>query len=154
MKIKEIMARDVRSIKPKDSVFDVLLLLFKTKISGLPIIDQQGKLVGMFTEKDALSYILPSYIQKVGKFIYEENPKSIKKKFTELVNTKVAEVMRREVITTTEETTLCEAARIMLTQRARRIPVVDEAGKVVGIVARCDILKALAKEAEMSPLGR
>jgi len=153
MKIKEIMTRDLRSIDPKDNVFDVLVLLFKTKISGLPIIDKQGKLMGMFTEKDALSYILPSYIQKVGKFIYEENPKSIKKKFAELINIKVTEIMRKEVITTTEETTLCEAARIMMTQRARRLPVVDLEGKVVGIVARCDILKALAKEGEMS-LGR
>ena len=153
MKIKEIMTRDVRSIDPKDNVFDVLVQLFKTKISGLPIIDKQGKLMGMFTEKDALSYVLPSYIQKVGKFIYEENPKSIKKKFSELINIKVTEIMRKEVITTTEETTLCEAARIMMTQRARRLPVVDLEGKVVGIVARCDILKALAKAAEMS-LGR
>ena len=153
MKIKEIMTRDFRSIDPKDNVFDVLVQLFKTKISGLPIIDKQGKLMGMFTEKDALSYVLPSYIQKVGKFIYEENPKSIKKKFSELINIKVTEIMRKEVITTTEETTLCEAARIMMTERARRLPVVDLEGKVVGIVARCDILKALAKEAEMS-LGR
>jgi acetoin utilization protein AcuB len=82
----------------------------------------------------------------VGRFIYEENPKSTRRKFRELSNIKVAQLMRKDVVTTTEDTTLCEAARVMLTQKARRIPVVDKSGKVVGIIARCDILKAFAKE--------
>ena len=56
--------------------------------------------------------------------------------------------MRKDIITTTEDTALCEAARVMLTQKARRIPVVDKSGKVVGIVARGDILRALEKEVE------
>jgi CBS domain-containing protein len=149
MKVKEIMTKDVISIKPDDNAKDALALLSKMEISGLPVIDAQGKLVGMFTEKDILSYILPSYIEKVGRFIYEENPKSTKKKFAELKKIKVSQLMRKLVVTTTEDTTLCEVARIMLTQKARRIPVLDKSGKVVGIVARCDIVKTLAKEAEI-----
>lgn len=146
MKVREIMTKDVVGIKPDDNAQDALALLSKMQISGLPVIDAQGKLVGMFTEKDVLSYILPSYIEKVGRFIYEENPKSTKKKFAELSKIKVSQLMRKLVVTTSEDTTLCEVARIMLTQKARRIPVLDKAGKVVGIVARCDILNALTKE--------
>lgn len=146
MKVKEIMTRDVTSVLPETNAKEALDLLMKLQISGLPVIDAQGKLAGMFTEKDVLSHILPSYIEKVGRFIYEENPKSTKKKFADLNNIKISQLMRREVITTTEETTLCEVARIMLTQKARRIPVLDKSGKVVGIVARCDILKAFAQE--------
>lgn len=147
MKVKEIMIKDVASISPETSADEALGLLEKMEISGLPVIDENGKLVGMFTEKDILSYILPSYIEKVGRFIYEENPKSTKKKFMELNKIKVRQLMRKDVVTTTEDTALCEVARVMLTQKARRIPVVDKSGKVVGIVARCDILKAFAKEA-------
>ncbi|PIP20804.1 MAG: hypothetical protein COX40_02800 [Candidatus Omnitrophica bacterium CG23_combo_of_CG06-09_8_20_14_all_40_11] len=150
MKVEEIMIRDVASISPETGVDEALDLLEKMQISGLPVIDENGKLEGMFTEKDILSYILPSYIEKVGRFIYEENPKSTKKKFMELSKIKVRQLMRKDVVTTTEDTTLCEVARIMLTQKARRIPVVDKSGKVVGIVARCDILKAFAKEVEKS----
>ncbi len=149
MKVKEIMKREVVSVKPEDTAMDVLNLLFKMQISGLPVIDAQGKLVGMFTEKSVLSYVLPSYIEKVGRFIYEENPKSTKKKFSDLNKVKVSQLMRKDVVTTTEDTTLCEVARIMLTQKVRRIPVVDRTGKVAGIVARCDILRALVKEAEI-----
>ncbi|MFH1889184.1 MAG: CBS domain-containing protein [Candidatus Omnitrophota bacterium] len=147
MKVKEIMSKEVTSISPETAVNEALGLLQKMQISGLPVIDENGKLVGMFTEKDILSYILPSYIEKVGRFIYEENPKSVRKKFMELNKIKIAQLMRKEVITTTEDTTLCEASRIMLTKKTRRIPVVDKTGKVLGIVARCDILKALGEEA-------
>lgn len=148
MKVKEIMVKDVTSISPETTVSEVLDLLQKMQISGLPVIDNNGKLVGMFTEKDILSYVLPSYIEKVGRFIYEDNPKSTRKKFMELDKIKVEQLMRKEVTTTTEETALSEVSRIMLTKKARRIPVIDNAGKVVGIVARCDILKAFAKEAK------
>ena len=149
MKIKEIMKRDVTSIDPDTSALDALNRLFEMQISGLPVVDSQGKLVGMFTEKDVLAYILPSYIDKVGKFTYEENPKSTKRKFTQLGAVKVSQLMRKQVVTTTEDTTLCEVAKIMLTHKARRLPVLDKIGKVSGIVAREDVLKAFAKEAEV-----
>jgi len=146
VKVKEIMTKEVVSVKPDDNVRDALALLFKMQISGLPVIDANGKLAGMFTEKEILSYTLPSYIENVGRFIYEENPKSVRNKFKELCNIKVEKLMRKDVITTTEDVTLCEVARIMLTQKARRLPVLDKAGKVIGIIARNDILKALDKE--------
>lgn len=148
MKVREVMTTEVKSISPDTTIREALDLLDKLQISGLPVIDNNDKLVGMFTEKNILSYMLPSYIEKVGRFIYEDNPKAIKKKFMELTGVKVSQLMRREVITTSEDTTLSEAARIMLTQRARRLPVLDKSGKVVGIVARCDILKGFTKEAE------
>jgi CBS domain-containing protein len=77
MKVKEIMTKELVSIKPDDNAKDALDILFKMQISGLPVIDTQGRLVGMFTEKDILKQILPSY----------------------------------------------EVARLMLTQKIRRIPV-------------------------------
>lgn len=147
MKVKEIMTKEVASIKPDDNGRDALALLFKMQISGLPVIDAEGKLMGMFTEKDILSYTLPSYIEKVGRFVYEENPKSIKKKFQDLLNLPVSKLMRKDVITIDEDTSLCEVARLMLTQKVRRTPVLDKEKKVVGIVAREDIVKAYAKEA-------
>lgn len=147
MRVKEIMVKNVTSISPETAASEALDLLENKQISGLPVIDKEGKLVGMFTEKDILSYMLPSYIEKVGRFIYEENPKSTKRKFMELSKIKVSQIMRKDVVTTSEDTTICEVARIMLTQKARRIPVIDKVGKVLGIVARCDILKAFSKEA-------
>ena len=146
MKAREVMSRQVTSLKPEDNARQALNFLFEKEISGLPVIDTEGRLAGMFTEKEVLSYILPSYIAQVGRFIYEENPKSTKKKILELNNMQVQQIMRKEVVTIGEDATLCEVARIMLTKKARRLPVVDAAGKVVGIVARIDVARAMARE--------
>jgi len=147
MKVQEVMSRDVVSIRPDDNVKEAVNRLLQLKISGLPVIDEQGNLKGMFTEKDVLRYIFPSYIEKVGRFIYEEEPKSIKKRFIELENMKVAQLMRKEVVTVFEDTAVSEATRIMLTQKVRRIPVLNKGNKVVGMVAREDIVKLYVKGA-------
>lgn len=126
MKVNEIMTKEVVSIRPEQTAREALDLLFRMRISGLPVMDTEGKLMGMFTEKDVLRYILPSYVEKVGRFIYEENPKSVRNKFQELGNMNVSQLMRKDVVTTTEGTTLCEVARIMLTQKARRLPVLNK----------------------------
>jgi CBS domain-containing protein len=149
MKVKEIMVKDVVSVKPDDSAREALALLFKIQISGLPVIDAQQKLAGVFTEKEVLSYLLPSYIERVGRFIYQNSLKSTRQKFQELNKIKVAQLMRKDVVTASEDASLSEVARIMLTQKARRLPVLDKSGKVTGIVARTDILKALEKEAQI-----
>jgi len=148
MKIKEIMTTELKTLSPEMSVREALGKLQSMNISGLPVIDSDGKLLGMFTEKEVLSFILPSYIQKVGRFIYEENPKSTKKKFAELGTLQVSQLMRKDMVVTGEETTLCEVARIMLTQKIRRIPVVDKAGKMVGLVCREDVIRAFMKESQ------
>lgn len=148
MKVREIMSREITAIEPEISAWEALEQLSQRRISGLPVIDKQGKLVGMFTEKDVLAFILPSYVQQVGRFVYEENPKGTRKKLEELKKTSVSQLMRKEVITIDPDVTLCEAARVMLTQKARRLPVVDKAGKVVGIIVREDVLRAFIQEAQ------
>lgn len=146
MKVKEIMTKDVTSVSPDTNAKEALDLLMKMRISGLPVIDDKNKLVGMFTEKEVLMEILPSYIEKVGRFMYRENPKAVRQKVIALCAMKVKDIMRREVVTIDEDTTLCEVARIMLTQKARRLPVFNKASEVVGIVSRGDVVKALFEE--------
>lgn len=148
MKIKDIMKTEVISLSPQITAKEALEILEKRQISGLPVIDQEGRLIGMFTEKSVLRYIIPSYVEKVGKFIYEEDPKATKKKIAQLKDIKVSALMRREVVTVGPEASLVEVARKMLVEKARRIPVVDSQGKVLGIVARIDILRAIKEEAE------
>ena len=146
MKVSQVMSKDVKSLLPDMSAKEALEILFSMQMSGLPVIDQQGKLLGMFTEKDILKNILPTYIESVGRFTYADDPKGIKSKVSELVNIKVKDIMRKEVITVDEDSSLSEVARIMLTQKIRRVPVLNKEGKVVGIVARQDVVKALTKE--------
>jgi len=147
MKVKEIMTKKLVTISPDMLAKEALELLQEMQISGLPVIDGNKKLLGMFTEKEILVAILPSYLEKVGRFVYDDNPRSIKNKFRELADLPVSRVMRKNVITVDADTALCEVARLMLTQKVRRIPVLDKEKKVVGIVSREDVVKAYAMEA-------
>ncbi|MDD4909255.1 MAG: CBS domain-containing protein [Candidatus Omnitrophica bacterium] len=141
MKVGEIMTRKVVTLKPQASAKEAVELLFKRKISGLPVVDDDNVVKGMFTEKDIMSYLLPGYLQTVGKFIYEEHPKGIAKKVQELANIKVGDIMRKEVVTVLEDTLLVEVSRIMLTQKIRRVIVVDKDNRLLGMVSRGDVLK-------------
>ncbi len=141
MKINEIMTKEIRTLAPEVFVTDAIKVLFDHKISGLPVVDVSGKLVGMFTEKDVLKAILPSYVSQVGNFVYENSPKTVKAKVSMLAGFTVAQLMRKEVVQVLEDTPVCEVARIMLTQNVRRVPVVDANSHVLGIVARSDVLE-------------
>ncbi len=146
MKVKEIMTKDVISLKPDESARSALDTLFKMRISGLPVIDNNGKLVGMFTEKELIAKILPSYVENVGRFVYNENPKAVRQKIIGINELKVKDIMRKEIVTVDEDTTLCEVAHLMLMQKARRIPVYNKTKDVVGIIARGEVVKALFEE--------
>ncbi|MBI4974742.1 MAG: CBS domain-containing protein [Candidatus Omnitrophica bacterium] len=143
MKVKEVMTKVVKSLLPNMGAREALDALLNIEISGLPVIDEEGRLIGMFTEKDVLKSILPTYLESVGKFIYADDPKGIKTKVQDLAKIKVKDIMRKDVVTVGEDTALSEVARIMLTHKIRRMPVLNKDGKVVGIVARQDIVKGL-----------
>lgn len=152
MKVRDIMKTDLRYLSPELSAKDALYKILNQHISGLPVIDANGKLTGMFTEKDVLGYLLPSYLEQVGKFMYGETPKAVINKLSALDKIIVKDIMRKDVVTISPDAPLAEAARIILTQKARRVPVV-EGGKVIGIIAREDILREFAKEAGLLRRG-
>jgi len=142
MRVRDIMIRDVVVLKPDVSAKEAMEILFKREISGLPVVDDNNILRGMFTEKNIMRHLLPGYLENVGKFVYEEHPKIISKKMQELERLTVGNLMRKEVVTVSEDTMLVEVSRLMLTQKVRRIPVVDKDNRIIGIVSRCDVLKA------------
>ncbi|MFC1708979.1 HPP family protein [Candidatus Omnitrophota bacterium] len=146
MKVEDVMVRKVKSVSPDMPISQALDALTQNEISGLPVIDQDNKLVGMLTEKEVLNYILPGYLKKVGSFVYQDNPKVIGNKVKELLQEKkVCEIMRKEVVTVGPDASLSEVARTIMIGKARRVPVVDREDRVVGIIAREDVVKAFMK---------
>ncbi|MFH1128013.1 MAG: CBS domain-containing protein [Candidatus Omnitrophota bacterium] len=143
MKAKDIMIKNVKTISSEMNAREALNLLQKLQISGLPVIDDKKKLIGMFTEKEILASILPSYLSRVGRFVYEENSKAVKQKINNFPSLKVKDLMRLDVVTIDEDATLCEVAHAMLTQRVRRTPILNKNREVVGIISRGDVMNAL-----------
>lgn len=146
MKAKDIMSKEVKSIPPEMNCNEALQLIMNMKISGLPVIDGKNHLIGMFTEKEVLKQILPTYVAAVGEFVYHSNPKAVKQRICDFPSKTVKEVMREEVVTIDEDCGLCEAAHVMLNKGVRRILVLNDKKEVTGIVSRGDVLKALFEE--------
>jgi len=145
--VKNLMTKDVFTVSPEMSVKEAAKLLFEREISGLPVVDEQKRVIGMLTEKDIINMAMPGYLQEkqYQDFAYILDTGPFWKKAAEADQLKVADIMRKEVLCVTEDMSVPEVARLMISKGVRRIPVL-RAKKLVGIIARADIVKEIAKE--------
>lgn len=145
--VKDIMVREVITIQKDASVEELSELLIKNKISGVPVIDSDGKLVGVATEGDLIikdsDLHFPRYFKLLDSIIYLESLNKFKKSLKKFLGTKVEDVMTAEIKTVKEETPVGEAANIMIKYNINRVPVLDSKDELVGIVARADIVKSM-----------
>lgn len=116
---RDIMTRKVYTIFPEASVQEVAQLLSRKSISGVPVIDNDGKMIGIVTEADI-----------IGKVNRED--------------LRVADIMSPEIIVVDEETPVGEIAMLLTERKIKRVPVMQH-GKLVGIVCRADIVQAVAQ---------
>lgn len=151
MLVKEIMTTDVVTLNGYMSVRQAAGLLATRNISGAPVVDNEGKIIGILTETDILRsvesaadevhMVFPSLHTMGVMFELSKGEKEIVKAFEEQANTIVMDVMTKNVITCTPDTSLNEVASTFVEKGINRLPVVDEEGHVVGIVARGDIVR-------------
>jgi CBS domain-containing protein len=116
---RDIMTRNVYTTSAEASVQEVAQLLSRKNISGVPVIDKDGKMIGIVTEADI-----------IGKVDRE--------------GLRAADIMSPEIIAVDEETRVGEIAMLLTEHRIKRVPVVRN-GKLVGIVCRADIVHAVAQ---------
>ncbi|HLL79172.1 MAG TPA: CBS domain-containing protein [Ktedonobacteraceae bacterium] len=114
----DIMTRKVYTIYPEASAQEAAQLLDQHRISGLPVVDHQQRIIGIITEADIISKV---------------NREGLR----------VSDIMSCEVISVEEETAVNEIAALLTERKIKRVPVVSE-GKLVGIVSRADIVHAVA----------
>ena len=131
MLVRELMTPNPIVVKPDTSVPDALRLMRERKVRRLPVVDAQGRLVGIVSDKDLL-HAEPSPATTLAVW---EIPELLGK-------LKVEKVMTRDVITIGEETPLEEAARIMADKKIGGLPVM-QGGNLVGIITETDLFKAL-----------
>jgi len=146
MKVSELMTKEVLTVSPEMSVREAAKMLFAREISGLPVVDENKKVVGMITEKEIIAMALPKYTEELRDFDIILNEEPFQKKVADADKIKVKDIMRREVLCVNEDVSVAEVARLMIAKKQRRIPVLDKEKKLVGIIARADIVKEIAKE--------
>ena len=153
MKAGDVMTRRVVSIKPNASIAEMVRLMLDNRISGLPVIDDDGELVGIVTEGDCLRRAETGTERKRPRWLeFIIGPSRLAAEYIHAHSRKVAEVMTQSPITTTEDTPLDDIVHLMETHRIKRLPVMRNR-KVVGIVSRADLLHALASAAKSIPTG-
>ena len=148
MLAKDIMSRDVITVRKDSTIKEVVELLVEHKISGAPVVDETDRLIGMISEGDLLykdrKLQTPAFLEILGGVIYLENPQRLSQDLKKMTASVVTELMTKKVFTVREITPVQEIASLMIKRKINRVPVVDEAEKVVGIVSRQDLVRSIA----------
>jgi CBS domain-containing protein len=151
MKAGDIMTARVISISPDAGVLEAVDLMMRNHISGLPVVDASGALVGMVTEGDFLRRAETGTTRKRPRWLeFLVGPNRLAEEYVESHARKVGEVMTREPITITEDTPLDEIVQVMERRRIKRVPVM-RGSQVVGIVSRSNLMHALATLGRTAP---
>ena len=147
---KDIMTKDVVAVTPNTSIEELAGLLVSNQISGAPVVNAAGNIVGMVTENDLISQNkrlhIPTVVSFLGAAIYLESSKKFADEVKRMTATKVADICTEKVVTISEDTTLTDIATIMGEKKVHCLPVVKD-GKVIGIVGKRDVVRAVAHQA-------
>ncbi|GAX42849.1 signal transduction protein [Tolypothrix sp. NIES-4075] len=146
--VADVMSRDPIVVRSETSLNEAIQILAERRISGLPVVDDAGKLVGIISETDLMwqetGVTPPAYIMFLDSVIYLQNPATYERDLHKALGQTVGEVMSKDPITISPEKSLTQAARVMHDKSVHRLPVLDESGQVIGILTRGDIVRAMA----------
>jgi len=150
MKAEDVMTRDVISIAPDATVLQAARLMLQHHISGLPVVDKDGKLVGVLSEGDFLRRRETRTEHKRSRWLeFLMGPGRIAAEYSHSHGSKVAEVMTTEVQTVDEVTALEDIVDLMERKRIKRVPVLC-GGQLVGIVTRSNLMHAMVSMARVA----
>lgn len=142
MPVRDVMSKKVVSVREGSDIHEVSRLLSENRVSGLPVVDEENRVIGVLSEADLLHM---AGIEKGHSFrdilkhiLGEPFPKN-------RAGSIVKDIMTSPAITTTPWADIREVAEILDEKRIKRLPVVDENNRLTGIISRGDIIRALAK---------
>jgi CBS domain-containing protein len=146
--VRDIMTRDIVKVSPGTSVSDIALLMSQHRISGVPVVDEQDRVLGVVTELDMVvrntRFKLPAFFTLLNSTIYLETPAHIKDRLHHMLGLTAGEIMSEKTMTITADASIEDLAELMVGRRANPIPVVEN-GRLAGIVSRSDIVRWMAK---------
>ena len=141
---KDIMTTDVIVANKNDIIANVANLLIKEKIGGLPVVDEENKVVGIISETDIMkkeSHVdSPRMLNFIQGIIFLDDMKKFEDEMRAIAAYKVEDLMSKDIITVN---TFDYVANVMINKSINRVPVVDENNFLKGIICRYDIIKAM-----------
>lgn len=144
---KDIMTTNVKVAKQGDTIRDIAKILMQEKIGGLPVVDDDNRVVGIISETDIIKkekhVDAPEFITFLQGVIYLNDFKKMEKDIKDIAAVQVKDLMSKEVVKVYENDTFDDIANIMIKQSVNRVPVVDKDNKIKGIICRYDIIKSM-----------
>ncbi len=145
-KAKDIMTSNVITVTLETSIRELVNLLSKHNISGVPVMDSNNNLIGIVTENDLIDQTkqlhIPTVVTILDSIFYLENPIKMEKEMKKMAGTRVLDIYTANPVTVTPESTIEEIATIMAEKNIHTLPVIQD-DKLIGIIGKKDIIMTL-----------
>lgn len=143
---RDIMTKEVVTVTSETSLKELAKIFVETRHSTIPVIDQDGQLVGVISETDLIEQQKPLHIPTVMALLdgvfYLNSEKRFKEQVDRVTATTVGELYQRDPVSCAPEATIREMAGLMSQDKVHLLPVL-EAGKMIGVVARLDMIRVM-----------
>jgi len=151
--VADIMSRDPIVVHAETSLNEAIQILAQHHISGLPVVDETHKLVGVISETDLMwketGVTPPAHFMILDSVIYLENPAKYERELHKALGQTVGEVMtKKDIATTTADMPIRRAAQLMHERKVHRLIVIDASKQVIGVLTRGDIVRFMAANQE------
>ena len=142
MLVSDIMTKTPRTVSPDTKLQEVASIMCLYRIPALPVVDEDGKLVGNISEMDLLKNLLPTMEDiMAGEAAMEID--RMRTNYSDSVEIRVSEMMNKDPVSVSPDQHVLKATAKMTSHRFRRIPVVTDDGKLVGVMSLGDVHKAI-----------
>jgi len=141
MKVREIMTRDLTAVERDVPVRELIFVLDNAEMPNVPVVDDEGVLIGFISEKDLIRAALPGYFEMLHSASFIPDMNQLARKLAEIADEPLEKYMRTEVLSVTEEDDDLRAADLIIRKGVKNVPVVDGEGRLVGRVRRIDLLR-------------
>lgn len=143
---REIMTTKIITITPETAVSKLAQILATSNIGGAPVVDEEGRLLGVVTESDLIDQTkkvhIPTVVAILDSLIFLERPDKMEKDIRKIAGTVVGDIYSKNPVTVSEETPLDEIATIMAKKHVHTLPVM-RGEQLVGVIGKGDIIKTL-----------
>lgn len=147
LKVKDIMTKDVVTVTKETTVMELAGIFAKKHISSLPVVDQDGVLIGIVTETDLVeqdrNLHIPTVISIFDWVIYLESDKKFEKELKKMTGRTVGDIYSADVVTVSPDSSIADVADLLSSKKINALPVV-EGNKLAGIVSRIDLIRSMA----------
>ncbi len=142
MKVSDVMIFDITAVFEDETIDRVIDMMSKQFVTGIPVVDEDMRVVGFITDNDIMKASIPSYFALLQSASFLPDTNQFVKNMARIRDHKVSEYMSKPPIVIKEDAPLIHAADLMMRHNIKTIPVVDDDGRLLGIITKIDILRA------------